>query len=208
MAFTFDAEQIKTALAERGFDASVEDGVVTGRLDEGAVREVWIDRGGTLRLQLTRMLDEGQTERTSRGERAYKVSRERQEIVNVWTDLASVDGLGDILDEAEDVARHPAKAADAKAAPAPAPVQPPASAPLPGEPGAPDVPPVPHAASHPAAPEPPAATGHSEASMDDAPPTSDESRPDDTPEHAPPSLAHTVAARVNQLMGRRTRRRK
>lgn len=202
MAFTFDAERIKAALSERGFDASVEDGVVTGRLDEGAVRQVWIDASGVLRLQLTRRLDEGQTERPTRGSRAYKVSRERQEIVNVWTELTSVDGLGDILDEAEDLAQRPAPPVEAKAAPAPAPVQPPASAPLPGEPDA---------EIAPANGGPPRESGveaHPEASTDAAPPPADETRPDDTPAETPPALGQTVAAQLKQLVTRRPRRRK
>ena len=218
MAFTFDADRIKAALAERGFDASAEEGVVSGRLAEGAVRQVWIDAGGTLRLQLTRMLDEGKTERVTAGDQGYKISRERQEIVNVWTDLASVDGLADTLDQAEDLARHPTTPAQANAAPTPtpAPVQPPASAPLPGEPGAADAPPMGERLSPQAKtvetkasalPEP-GAEAHPEASTDTAPPPADETRPDDTPTETPLSLAHMVASRVNQLVTRRTKRRK
>ena len=215
MGFTFDAERITAALRERGFDVEAEAGVVSGRLDEGAVRRVWIDQGGTLRLQLTRRLDEGQTERVSRGGRAYKVSRERQAIVNVWTELTTLDGLGDILDEAEDVARGPSASTQAQAAPSPAPVPLPASAPLPGEPGAGDTLPV----GRPVTPPPtalaempgqarPGLDAHPEASTDLAPPTADETRPDDTPAPAPPSLAEAVAARVSQLVPRRRRRKR
>ncbi|MCW5849595.1 MAG: hypothetical protein KIT87_05905 [Anaerolineae bacterium] len=215
MAFTFDAERLKTALGERGFDASTEDGVVSGRLDEGAVRQVWIDAGGTLRLQLTRMLDEGETERLTVGDQAYKLSRERQEIVNVWTDLASVDGLGDILDQAEDLARHPAKPAEASLRPASAPVPLPASAPLPGEPGSAMAPaesgslPSQTTTATTAASQPPSGVdAHPEASTDAAPSTADETRLDDTPTETPTSLAEVVANRVNQLVTRRTKRRK
>lgn len=215
MAFTFDAQQIQTTLSERGFDTSAEEGVVSGRLDEGAVRQVWIDAGGTLRLQLARRLDEGKTERLTVGNQAYRISRERQEIVNVWTDLLSVEGLADILDQAEDLAWHPAKPAEASAAPTLASVQLPASAPLPGEPGAATT--LPGGKTPPSQakiietqasgqPEPEAA--HSEASTDAAPATSDETRPDDTPADAPPSLARAMATQVNQLVTRRTKRRK
>lgn len=177
MTFSMNVDTLKQALEDRGYDVSVEDGgerngaagedgggVVSGSLAEGSPRQVWIDRAGRVRYQVTRLADEGTTQ-TARGGRAFKVSQETHKVVNVWVELNTPDDLAAVLDDLEDLALHP-----------PAPQA------------------EPREASAPATPTAEEPERQPEATTDVAPPTADEHRDKAEKETTPAPAAPTPSA--------------
>lgn len=107
MPFKFDANRLIAILQERGYDAYRDDGGgIAGRLEQAAPRLIWITPDGGVRFQVTRLVGEATT-RLTRDKRSYRLSAERHEIINIWTELDRVASLGVMLDELEALATAP-----------------------------------------------------------------------------------------------------
>lgn len=101
----FSSRKTIAALESLGYD--VQKGhVVYGRREDTAVSQVWVDRGGMMRLTVTRPAGAPTTARHSLEGREYAVLREGQTLVTVRVQLASPDEIKDVLQCAERLARE------------------------------------------------------------------------------------------------------
>jgi hypothetical protein len=98
MGFQFDAEKIKRALEQAGFDVQIGDGVYARR-EQVTPREIYIDRGGRLRLTETTQPEDAQTRTVTRGPRRYALLVENQRVTTIVTQLANVKELGRVLED-------------------------------------------------------------------------------------------------------------
>lgn len=113
MSILTDAASLAAILTARGYAVEIERGdstagepvvlSVTGRLDEGAPRTLWIDGAGTVRLQRVRFLSEESTRRVRRAGRPYRVTSETQQTINAWGKVTSVAELPAVLATLEEL---------------------------------------------------------------------------------------------------------
>ena len=99
----FSSRRAIAALESLGYDVQKGD-VVYGRREDAAVFQVWVDRGGMMRLTVTRPTGAPTAARHLLEGREYAVLREGQTLTTVRVQLASPDEIRHVLQSAERLA--------------------------------------------------------------------------------------------------------
>lgn len=99
----FNSRKTASSLEALGYDVQRRD-VVYGRRDDGATYQVWIDKGGILRLTVTRPARPPASVQHQMDGREYAVLREEQAQITVRVQLASPEELAEVLQRAERMA--------------------------------------------------------------------------------------------------------
>ncbi len=103
----FRSRKTIAALEALGYDVRKGD-VVYGRREDDAVYQVWLDKGGMMRLTVSRFARAPEAERRSKDGREYAILREEHALVTVRARLASPDEIQDVLRTAERLAEEAA----------------------------------------------------------------------------------------------------
>ncbi len=90
-------------LQGEGWDVFVAEDVIARREDRGGVWNVYADRAGRVRLEVTREAGMPQGRRLQVAGREYRVLREVNEIINVMTTIDEEDDLLYVLRVFEDI---------------------------------------------------------------------------------------------------------
>ncbi len=97
-----DLAQVAEILRQEGWDVVVEDDVIARR-DGPEVWHLFADRGGRIRLEVTREVDMPRGQRLRLDGREYRVLREMHEVIHVLTSISREDELVPVLHTLEDI---------------------------------------------------------------------------------------------------------
>lgn len=98
-----DLNTLADILREEGWDVFVAEDVIARREGPGGVWNVYADRAGRVRLEVTREAGMPQGRRITVAGREYRVLREVNEVINVLTTLGGENDLPEVLRTFEDI---------------------------------------------------------------------------------------------------------
>ncbi len=94
---------LEAILRDEGWDVIVEDDVIARQERGDGVWNLYADRAGRVRLEVTRPADTPQGRRVTLGGREYRVLRETHEIINILTTIRQEEELLPVLHDFEDI---------------------------------------------------------------------------------------------------------
>ena len=90
-------------LQAEGWDVVVQEDVIARREDVPGVWMLYADAAGRVRLEATRNVGTPDAGRVYEAGREYRILREQQEVVNIFTTIESEDDLVEVLHTLEDI---------------------------------------------------------------------------------------------------------
>ncbi|GEM_PF-5434922 len=99
-------EALAAILREEGWDVLVEEDVIARQDRADGVWNVYADRAGRVRLEVTRPADMPRGRRVTVDGREYRVLRETHEIINVFTTVNREDELLQALHAFEEIVQR------------------------------------------------------------------------------------------------------
>ncbi len=103
----FDLSEIGQTLTDAGWDVYIGDEISARRGNVAGVWELYADKGGRLRLQVTRDTQLPHSKRTEMNKRTYRILHEAREIINIFTTMESISELPEILKDLSNLATQP-----------------------------------------------------------------------------------------------------
>ncbi len=102
----FDLSEIGRILTDAGWDVSIRDEVSARRSNVAGVWQLYVDKGGRLRLQITRDTQLPHSQRIEKKGHQYRVLHEGREIINIFTNMDRISDLPEILQTLSQLAAH------------------------------------------------------------------------------------------------------